>query len=174
LRGFRPDDRVRGILKRPLGTLLRGSGGSKYVEIAKSIEGEKGRFLISVGDAVSRDLVEGGIDVNVRVVDGKIMRKYADVAHRAHGRTFMAKNPPGMITLSAWGAIKDAISSGGGLVIIDGEEDLLALPAIIEAPEGALVIYGQPGEGVVVVEVNESSKERAKSLIGMMELVGEC
>ena len=174
MRGFRPDDRVREILKRPLGILLRGSGGSEYVEIAKSIEMEKGRFLISVGDAVSRDLVEGGIDVNVRVVDGRIMRRDANVVHRAHERMFMVKNPPGMITFSAWGAIKDAISSGGGLVFIDGEEDLLALPAIIEAPEGTLVIYGQPGEGVVVVEVNEASKERAKALIDMMELVGEC
>lgn len=173
MEGLRPDDRLRAILKEPLGMLLRGGGGSEYAEVAKLIEEEGIGFLISVGDVVSKDLVEKGIDPNVRIVDGRIMRKDADVVHRRHRRTFRARNPPGMIGFPAWGAIRDAISCGGGLVLIDGEEDLLALPAILEAPEGALVIYGQPNEGIVVVKVDKASKERARSLMEMMERVEE-
>ncbi len=171
MEGLRPDDRLRAILKEPLGVLLRGGGGSEYAEVAKLIERDGIGFLISVGDAVSRDLVEKGIGANVRIVDGRIMRRGANVVHSGHRRTFRARNPPGMIGLPAWGAVRDAISCGGGLVIIDGEEDLLALPAIVEAPEGALVVYGQPNEGIVVVKVDQASKERARSLIGMMERV---
>ncbi|MEM2881985.1 MAG: GTP-dependent dephospho-CoA kinase family protein [Candidatus Bathyarchaeia archaeon] len=173
MEGLRPDDRLRAILKEPLGTLLRGAGGSEYTEVAKLIERDGIGFLISVGDVVSKDLVEKGMRVNVRIVDGRIMRGDADVVHRAHRRTFRARNPPGMIGFPAWGAVREAVSCGGGLVIIDGEEDLLALPAILEAPEGALVVYGQPGEGIVVVKVDKTSKERARSLIGMMERVEE-
>jgi len=169
LRGLRPDDRLRSALKKPLGTLLRGSGGSEYGEVARAIE-EKGiRFLISVGDVVSKDLIERGIDVSVRIVDGRVMRKEIEMAHEMPPRVLRAKNPPGIIGFSAWSAIRDAISGGGGLVLIEGEEDLLALPAIVEAPDGALVIYGQPNEGIVVVEVDRASRDRAKALMEMME-----
>ncbi|MEM2735464.1 MAG: GTP-dependent dephospho-CoA kinase family protein [Candidatus Bathyarchaeia archaeon] len=173
MEGLRPDDRLRAILKEPLGTLLRGAGGSEYDEVAKLIERDCIKFLISVGDVVSKDLVEKGINVNIRIVDGRIMRGNADVVHREHRRIFKARNPPGMIGFPAWGAVREAISCGGGLIIIDGEEDLLALPAILEAPEGALVVYGQPNEGIVIVKVDKASKERAKSLIEMMERIEE-
>jgi hypothetical protein len=55
---------------------------------------------------------------------------------------------------------------GPVVVRVRGEEDLLALVAIIEAPIGSLVIYSQPRMGVVLVDVDEQAKQNALSILG--------
>jgi hypothetical protein len=50
-------------------------------------------------------------------------------------------------------------------VAVKGEEDLLALPVIALAPVSALVFYGQPGEGIVVVRADAESKSRIKAIL---------
>ena len=52
---------------------------------------------------------------------------------------------------------------------VDGEEDLATLPAILIAPEGASVVYGQPGEGMVLVQVGREATERARDLLTRMD-----
>ena len=54
-------------------------------------------------------------------------------------------------------------------VLIDGEEDLLAIPAIEAAPLGSALYYGQPGEGVVVVTVDERARASAKRIMAAMK-----
>ena len=54
-------------------------------------------------------------------------------------------------------------------VIVDGEEDMLALPIITIAPQETLVLYGQPLEGIVIVNVNHEMQTKAKNL---MERIG--
>ena len=51
------------------------------------------------------------------------------------------------------------------LIVVDGEEDLLALPVIVEAPEGSLVFYGQPSTGVVSITVSNSIKSKVKRML---------
>jgi len=52
---------------------------------------------------------------------------------------------------------------------IDGEEDLVTLVAIKLAPLGSVVVYGQPGEGLVAVEVTEGMRVKVNN---MMERMG--
>ena len=56
-------------------------------------------------------------------------------------------------------------------IVINGEEDLLALPAVLFAPEGSFVVYGQPKEGVVVIKVTAEKKAEVKLIIDEMEVV---
>lgn len=49
-------------------------------------------------------------------------------------------------------------------IVIDGEEDMVALPFLIFAPVGWVVCYGQPNEGLVIVQITEESKKRAESI----------
>ena len=56
-------------------------------------------------------------------------------------------------------------------VVVDGEEDLLVLVAVLYAPVGGLVVYGQPGEGVVVVRVTEAKRAEALGILKGMEIV---
>ena len=57
-------------------------------------------------------------------------------------------------------------------IIVDGEEDLAALAAIKTAPENSIVFYGQPGEGLVKVCVDEKIKEEVQGIIKRMDDVG--
>ena len=54
-------------------------------------------------------------------------------------------------------------------VLVEGEEDLLTLVAVLEAPEGSLVVYGQPHDGVVAVKADKKTKERVQQVVEAME-----
>ncbi|HDM88464.1 MAG TPA: DUF359 domain-containing protein, partial [Candidatus Bathyarchaeota archaeon] len=83
---------------------------------------------------------------------------------------FRTRNPAGTITGESWKTIERAINcSGKTKVIVDGEEDLLTLVAVLSAPDGSIVIYGQPKRGVVVIEVNEKIKQRFHEIISEMK-----
>jgi uncharacterized protein (UPF0218 family) len=52
---------------------------------------------------------------------------------------------------------------------VDGEEDLATLPAVVAAPDGASVVYGQPDEGMVLVEVTPETRAEMRELLGRFE-----
>ena len=62
-------------------------------------------------------------------------------------------------------AVRNALSSPPCLVLVEGEEDMAAIPAILEAEEGTLVLYGIPDRGVGVIPVSRRSKERAWRIV---------
>ena len=79
--------------------------------------------------------------------------------------THIVGNPRGNITPSLMRAVDDAMRTGEGRILVKGEEDLATLYCIAVAPIGALVIYGQPKKGMVVVEVAKDSRKKAISKI---------
>ncbi|MBS7648640.1 GTP-dependent dephospho-CoA kinase family protein, partial [Candidatus Bathyarchaeota archaeon] len=74
------------------------------------------------------------------------------------------------ITEDSWQVIGEAIKSKDSVgILVDGEEDLLAIVAVLLAPENSFVVYGQPGEGIVVIKVNEDSKRKMHEILSRME-----
>ncbi|MEM4069082.1 MAG: DUF359 domain-containing protein, partial [Thermoplasmatales archaeon] len=60
----------------------------------------------------------------------------------------------------------EAIRSKGNTIIeVEGEEDLASIPAIVLAPDGAIVIYGVPDKGIAVYEVGEVLRKSVTDLI---------
>ena len=134
------------------------------------VEKEKPSAIISVGDIVSRNMIEYGVSLDVLIVDNKVMRKPIQPITVNADQTLYAKNPPGTVTDEAWTAIRSAIEQKGKTrVMIDGEEDLLTLVAVLSAPEDALVVYGQPHVGIVVVKVTEETREKMHRIVDTME-----
>jgi uncharacterized protein (UPF0218 family) len=86
-------------------------------------------------------------------------------------RKLKCSNPPGSISKNAFCILKTAIDEKQfpARIIVEGEEDLLALPIFMLAPNNTLVMYGQPLEGLVIVKVNERVRSKAK---GLMERIG--
>ena len=79
-------------------------------------------------------------------------------------------NPQGTITQEAISAVKAALEKNEHThIVVNGEEDLLALIAVLYAPENAVVVYGQPHEGIVVVKVTSDRKEQAKQFLNAMK-----
>ncbi len=54
-------------------------------------------------------------------------------------------------------------------MLVDGEEDLVVLPAIMIAPDGASVVYGQPDEGMVHVVVDDEVRREVRALLERFE-----
>jgi hypothetical protein len=50
-------------------------------------------------------------------------------------------------------------------VKVEGEEDMLALPLFTMAPKDSAVLYGQPLEGIVLVNITEEKQNEAKDLM---------
>jgi GTP-dependent dephospho-CoA kinase len=158
---------LRRKLKKPLGRLFPAMDvrGEEFLALVASAP-----FVVAVGDRVTETLQETtGRSPDVFVVDGMERRSAREVPRIAHASTIKAKNPAGRITKAALGAMRRAFAGEKpAMVLIDGEEDLLTIPAVIDAPLGAVVFYGQPLEGVVAVEVDASSKARARAILRQM------
>jgi hypothetical protein len=163
-------EELRPSLKRPLGTLLPGDGSEIYQEVAQLISLKKPPRVIFVGDAVSRNAAARGLRRDVMIIDNKEKRVQAEPLEVSAARTFRVRNERGTISSNAWAAVDEAIESGDAIMIVDGEEDLLTLVAMAVAPSGSFVVYGQPGEGLVLVEIDDEARRKACSFLeGMSE-----
>ena len=91
-------------------------------------------------------------------------------------------NPAGFINEEIFEFIKETINDDNQyLVVIDGEEDLLVIPAILES-NNSFIFYGQPPitdiippipAGCVVIYNNSEIKQRMNELFEEMESVSE-
>ena len=152
---------LRNSLKRPLGKLIQGSGPEIYDQLAATISKENPPRVVFVGDSVSRKAHSKGIRSDVLIIDCKEKRVRTEQFDVIKTRTFRVRNDPGTIGAEAWAAVGEAIESGDAVMIVDGEEDLLTLVAMAVAPLGSFVVYGQPNEGLVLVEVDDTTRKTA-------------
>jgi len=166
-------EKLRKTLQRPLGDLVVGSEVDLGQLLSGIIAKEKPGRLILVGDSVSQQATRAGIMPDVRVIDNLEKRQTATAYAHPHNRMIAAKNQAGKIEHKARLAVERAIRGEADLVLIDGEEDLLAIIAVIAAPLGSLVVYGQPNQGVVLVRVSPASKAKAEEILKQMDVVND-
>jgi hypothetical protein len=139
-------------------------------KLKELITQEKPTRIISVGDVVSNNLHDYGIHPQLTVIDNISLRDQVMPQRQTVEKTIYVKNPQGTITQQAIDAIKTAIEKNEHThIVVDGEEDLLTLVAVLYAPLGSFVVYGQPHVGVVVVKVSEDAKARVKTLLKAMK-----
>ena len=163
-----PELRIK--LKQPLGTLIRGSFTETTKRFSEMVNKEKPPSIISVGDTVSKNLAKNHILPKLSIIDNKCMRKSVQPTPLATEKTFHVKNPQGTITEEAIAAIQEALqSSQHSKIVVEGEEDLLTLIAIMQAPQDSFVLYGQPHEGIVVVKVTQDKKTEVSEILKAME-----
>lgn len=162
---------MRRRLKAPLGTLIRGSFIETMKKLRDMTENEKSPCVISVGDTVSKNLIKNHMHPKLSVIDNRVMRKNIEPIPITADETLKVKNPAGTITEEAITAIRDALRSNHRVkLVVEGEEDLLTLIAILYAPENSLVVYGQPREGIVVVKVTAQKKAEIEEILKSMEI----
>ncbi len=104
----------------------------------------------------------------MRIVDQMTLRKRISPVEIKVERTYKVRNPAGVVTKEAWDAIREALKDREALILVDGEEDLLAIPAVLESPDNALVVYGQPSEGLVVVAASAEKKTEVRKIANRM------
>ncbi|WP_394296199.1 GTP-dependent dephospho-CoA kinase family protein [Methanobrevibacter arboriphilus] len=168
------DETDRNEFKKPLGKLY------PFFEDALP-EIISSKFLISVGDETTNNLHSKNIYPNISIIDNLIQRKIHNnkIIHNNefnnNENVLFTKNPPGTITDELWETIDLAIKKATNddvkqLIVVEGEEDLAVLPCIVMAPDNAVVLYGQPNEGLVFLNVFEV-KKRANELLKLFKKV---
>ena len=155
---LRLPEEFRDLFKRPFGIL--------FSDIAEVIPGLSGKIVYTVGDVVTDSLLSRGIYPDIAVIDGYTMRSpFLKTPLYEGARHIRVVNPPGMITPDLISGLDDALTDPPALVFVDGEEDLAVIPLVIASPDGAIVLYGQPNEGIVLREIDESARQEARVLL---------
>ncbi len=168
---YRLTPELRKKLKKPIGTLLRGSFNETMKKLKDLVEKENPPMIVSVGDSVSKNLTENDMFPKLSIVDNRVMRKRIQPIALTADKTLYVKNPPGTITDEALATIQEALEHNRRVkVVVDGEEDLLTLAAVLYASKNSFVVYGQPLEGIVVVKVTEQKKKDVTEVLKAMEI----
>jgi uncharacterized protein (UPF0218 family) len=161
---------LRAKLKEPLGTLVPGSFAETMNRLKEMVREGNPTCIISVGDTVSKNLEKNHILQRLSIIDNKAMRRTTKPFSSAAEKTVNVRNPKATITDEAIAVIRDSLrDSSRTRIVVDGEEDLLALIAILYAPEDSFVVYGQPYEGIVVVKTTQAKKEEVSGILKSME-----
>lgn len=168
LPSFRPSQSDLVRLKTPLGKLITGAPSETMPKLKLHVQTTKPPKLTTVGDVVSRETLASGIPVNLRIVDQMTLRRRINQVEIKAERIYRVSNPAGVITREAWDAIKQAFRDREAVIYVEGEEDLLAIPAILESPDFAIVVYGQPSRGIVIVTVSRDIRRDVGAIVNRM------
>lgn len=100
--------------------------------------------LITVGDYTSHKYREFAL---LQIYDGVTKRDQSYDWGASVPDGYLVDNPPGQVSYDAFDAVSFALSHYCSRSIrVTGEEDLLALPAILFAPDNCIVAWGDPVE----------------------------
>jgi len=158
-------EELRRKLKNPLGELIEGPPAYTISVLKRIIASHDKSILITVGDFVTYNVFTNNIEPEVCVIDYKTLRQkdYRVKKIIENYIKISVKNPPGTITSEAYLTLRRVLHAINFekkyAILVEGEEDLLTLPAIVEAPLKSFVVYGQPHKGIVVVYVTEEKKK---------------
>ena len=168
-------------LKDPFGQLIPGpedEPNHAMSEVLKLTEGAHGP-LIAVGDVTVKTLQDLGRPADIALIDGRTKREVWEGAEgidpSLYDSVLKCSSPAGRLTPSLLSSCEAAISSWcdaktSSLIIVDGEEDLAPLLLHPLAPIDSVILYGQPGKGVVIRWCGEDAKQRCRRLLSQFEI----
>ena len=145
---------LRKTLGKSLGLPIFGNKAA----VAKKFEKQRKKFtkIITVGDYCSSALAS-----DVKIFDGKTQRNKQFSLQKY---SFLFPNPPASINRRAWHVLEEAINQNKN-VYVKGEEDLLAIPAILLSEPGTAVIYGIPEKGICLIEGSDEIKKNIEKIL---------
>ena len=159
-------DSLRDQFKTPLGILLP-IGQDNKENIEKYLSNNP--YLITVGDKTTEKMINFGLIPSLQIIDGFEKRQKRDLPKLGDATELKIDNPAAEITLESIEIIKNAFSMTAPVrITVMGEEDLLVLPVCIHAPDNSIVLYGQPNEGLVLVEISTEIRNKAQTLLDLM------
>ena len=195
---FKLKPSMRKEFSKPLGKLFKGDPEVSFPDAIKWIKNhfsdlfngssiKKMPTVIGVGDVVSKSIIQNKFLrplVKYLFIDGESQRGRNQfmIPNLENSIKKTYYNPAGFINEEIFEFIKETINDDNQyLVVIDGEEDLLVIPAILES-NNSFIFYGQPPitdiippipAGCVVIYNNSEIKQRMNELFEEMESVSE-
>jgi uncharacterized protein (UPF0218 family)/phosphopantetheine adenylyltransferase len=162
----------RAGLKTPKGKVFDVKDGPPAKRVVSKIYQDSPKCVITVGDVTSSTVLNEGYTPEVMIVDG-ITKRGPFEEHFTAERIYKIFNPTAVIYPEAWSVIDTAIQDKDkySLIVVEGEEDLMGFPAVLLAPDNAVVLYGQPNVGIVWIPVNEENRKIARALLEQMPII---
>lgn len=171
-------------LKKPFGKIVKIDATLSFPQKRESRNKQSAGFsiesrmtspgeLIAVGDISVSQLLKHKILPKISIVDFYVKRKltFHNLTQLGFGSAnadVIVKNPAGTISRGIILQIEKALAKPNSTVIlVDGEEDLAAVPSILLSPLGYTVIYGQPNKGAVLVYIDTKIKDSLCNLLGL-------
>lgn len=165
---YKLPEHVRLRFKKPIGKLY------KHHEISFLLKELRNYIInnykvISVGDKVTKTLIENDIPIKLAIIDKKERRNYISlILPEYFNKVIIAKNDAGSINFRLCKYIYEClIGEESTLMYILGEEDLVGILVILLNIEKTIMVYGQPLEGIVLCVINESL---ANHILEMLEV----
>lgn len=160
-------ENLRNQLKTPFGILLPNSQITKE-NVLKHISSDS--FIITVGDATTEKMLKFGIIPSLQIIDAQEKRTKREPPSTEMVTTLIScNNPAGEITIESITAIKNSFRSKLPVrITINGEEDLLVIPVCLYAPNNSVVLYGQPNEGLVIVQIEDKIRKKTQLILDSM------
>jgi uncharacterized protein (UPF0218 family) len=132
------------------------------------------RKIAAIGDMTAFYLLKASIVPDLLVVDNKTKRMPVsdhvseELDHESY-KTVRVQNPAATLSDDLIDLIRHSLQGNEHIkIVVEGEEDLATLPAILYAPLGSAVVYGQPNEGSVLVDVTAEKKLHIEELMKQM------
>lgn len=176
-------DFLRKELAKPKGKLYNEQNPEKTV--IANIKKLKPVITIAVGDVCTASIISQNFYPDIIIIDYKTKRKqitefyenestFNEKINKNYREKISIKNPQATIQANSWisikNIIKESISSKKRFqIIVEGEEDLLVLPCVLESPNNSIVLYGQPDEGIVEIFVNHNIKKEFQALVSKFQ-----
>ena len=115
-------------------------------------------------------MIHFGIIPSLQIIDSQEKRVKRDPPSEENITTNIScDNPAGKIDPQSIIVIKNAFKSEPPVrVTVNGEEDLLVIPVCIHAPENSVVMYGQPNEGLVIVQIDDKIRKKTQLILDSM------
>ncbi len=159
---------IREQLKIPIGILLPEKDATKE-NILKHIS--KNSFVITVGDRTTEKMIDFGLIPSLQIIDSQEKRVKREMPMGGIVSTeLICDNPAAEITEQSIDVIKKAFLAKPPVrITVNGEEDLLVIPVCIWAPENSVVMYGQPNEGLVIVQITPEIRNKTQRFLDSME-----
>ncbi len=155
---------VREMLKKPFGEVT----AYEYVDFS----GISMNAVITVGDVTTSIFLKNKNFPKIAIIDFFVERhrryaSFTELGFKGSEKIYYSANPAGQLTPSLFLTLQQIFSENkeNSILFIDGEEDLSVLTTLLYAPLNFHIFYGQPGEGLVHMQVTEEIKEHARELI---------
>lgn len=174
-------EKLRDQMREPFGRIIRGSLENQNVttqDVAKVIDDQKPPMVYAIGDIIAGSLVRSNITPSVIVIDLKSRREalkgnLKSVIRNPQLRLY--RNRAGTIDSQAVAQLcmlRDQYLTNHqpAQMVVEGEEDLLALAAILLAPLNSIILYGQYNLGVILVTVTKDKKKEIYEIVSKFEV----
>lgn len=140
------DDKVKCLMSKPLGILIN-EKPPKSINLVKIIHKLLSlKYLVSIGDVITHNLIKYWKIPNMAIIDYRSAREKYEYELSGFDFVLNITNPRSTLSIEGESCVARCFSTCVKdfkvLLVVDGEEDLLAIPTILNAPSKTLILYG--------------------------------